>query len=192
MDIYDNNTKLGLWPRVIKIAGHFALFPGLWDGTSFSGTILQVPGRLASMYYGARSGSPIINPLRMRSRVTVVCLFVCLYVCMSVCYRSNCSSADLCHPNVVLPESARYLEGFWLVDFAKMALFKSYAVIYLAIGATIIWSTVRILLVSEWWHGNGDLWPHWTDSNGYVDNGGLRLICPSEPVSVYDWLKMAS
>ena len=21
----------------------------------------------------------------------------------------------------------------------------------------------------------------------YVDNGGLRLSCPSEPVSVYDW-----
>ena len=50
----------------------------------------------------------IINPLRMRSRVTVVCLSVCLYVCK----RSNCSSADLCHPNVVLPESAQYLEGF--------------------------------------------------------------------------------
>ena len=56
---------------------------------------------------------------------------------MSVCYRSNCLSADLCHPNVVLPESARYLEGFWLVDFAKMALFKSYAVIYLAISAAM-------------------------------------------------------
>ena len=54
----------------------------------------------------------VVNPLRMCSRVTVVCLFVCLCVCMSVCYRSNCSSADLCHPNVVLPESARYLEGF--------------------------------------------------------------------------------
>ena len=27
------------------------------------------------------------------------------------------------------------------------------------------------------------------DSDGYVDNGVLRLCCPSEPVSVYDWLK---
>ena len=26
----------------------------------------------------------VINPLRMRSRVTVVCLFVCLSVCLSV------------------------------------------------------------------------------------------------------------
>ena len=26
-------------------------------------------------------------------------------------------------------------------------------------------------------------------SDSYVDNGGLRLSCPSEPVSVYDWLK---
>ena len=26
-------------------------------------------------------------------------------------------------------------------------------------------------------------------TNSYVDNGGLRLSCPSEPVSVYDWLK---
>ena len=28
-----------------------------------------------------------------------------------------------------------------------------------------------------------------THNDGYVDNGGLRLSCPSEPVSVYDWLK---
>ena len=34
------------------------------------------------------------------------------FVCLSVCHRSNCSNADLCHPNVVLPESAPYLEGF--------------------------------------------------------------------------------
>ena len=60
-----------------------------------------------------------------------------MFVCMSVCYRSNCSSADLCHLNMVLPESARYLEGFRFMDFAKMALFKSYTVIYHAIGATI-------------------------------------------------------
>ena len=38
------------------------------------------------------------------------------------------------------------------------------------------------------WHGNGDLWPHCTDCDVYVDNGGLRLSCPSQPVSVYDWL----
>ena len=31
----------------------------------------------------------------------------------------------------------RYLEDFCLVDFAKMALFQSYAVTYLAIGAAI-------------------------------------------------------
>ena len=65
----------------------------------------------------------------MRSMVTVVGL--------SVCHRSNCSSADLCHPNVVLPESARYLEGFGLVEFAIMALLISYGVIYLPIDAAI-------------------------------------------------------
>ena len=54
------------------------------------------------------SGFVVINPLRMRSRVTVVCLSVC--VC--VCYRSNCSSVDPCCPSVVLTESARYLQGF--------------------------------------------------------------------------------
>ena len=56
---------------------------------------------------------------------------------MYVCKRSNCSSADLCHPNVVLPESARYLQDFSLVNFAKMALFKSYSVIYLSIDTAI-------------------------------------------------------
>ena len=51
-----------------------------------------------------------INPLRMRKRVTVVRLFVC----MSVFYHSNCLSADLCCPTVVLTELhvARYLKGF--------------------------------------------------------------------------------
>ena len=69
----------------------------------------------------------------MHKRVTVVCQSVCLYVCK----RSNCSSADLCHPNVVLLESAHYLEGFCHVDFTKMALFQSYSAIYLPIDATI-------------------------------------------------------
>ena len=39
-----------------------------------------------------------VNPLRMRSRVTVVCL----YVCLCVCYRSNCSSVDPCCPSMVI------------------------------------------------------------------------------------------
>ena len=52
--------------------------------------------------------------------------------------RKVSSNADLCHPNVVLSESARHLEGFGLVDFAKMGLFKSYAVIYLPIDAAIL------------------------------------------------------
>ena len=58
-----------------------------------------------------------------------------------------------------------------------MALFKSYAVIYLAMGAAMY----EVLFVFY-------SYPHCTDSDGYVDNGGQRLICPSEPVSVYDWL----
>ena len=40
------------------------------------------------------SWKAVINPLRMRSRVTVVCL--------CVCYRSNCSSVDPCCPSVVI------------------------------------------------------------------------------------------
>ena len=31
------------------------------------------------------AGGNLINPLRMRKRVTVVCLSVCLHVCLSVC-----------------------------------------------------------------------------------------------------------
>ena len=57
--------------------------------------------------------------------------------CVSVCYHSSCSRVDLCCPSVVPTESARYFEGFLIVDFAKNALFKSYGVIYLAIGAAI-------------------------------------------------------
>ena len=38
---------------------------------------------------------------------------------------------------MVPTESACYFEGFELVDFAKNALFISYGVIYLAIGAAI-------------------------------------------------------
>ena len=69
MDIHDNNT------RVIKIAGHFALFPGLQAGTSFSGTILQVPGRLASMEVDMiRHGkSDKIYRLRPDISTTTVC-----------------------------------------------------------------------------------------------------------------------
>ena len=60
-----------------------------------------------------------------------------MYVCLSVNALTARLLHDLCHPNVVLPEWAQYLEGFGLVNFAKMALFQSYAVIYLAIGAAI-------------------------------------------------------
>ena len=77
----------------------------------------------------------------MRSRVTVVCLSVC--VCLL--YRSNCSSVDPCCPIVVLTESARYFQGFSLVDFAKSALFKSYGLIYLFDRHGHISSTVRSL-----------------------------------------------
>ena len=52
---------------------------------------------------------------------------------------SDCPSNDLCHTNVELPESARYLRGFVTRGFqvAKMALFKSYVVFYVTIGAAI-------------------------------------------------------
>ena len=71
-----------------------------------------------------------------------------------------------------------------------MALFQCYAVIYLAIGAAIY----EVLFVF-YSYPNDDTETAtfdrtiYTDSDGYVDNGGLRLSCPSESVSVYDWLK---
>ena len=124
----------------------------------------------------------------MRRRVTVVCLSVCMYVCK----RSNCSSADLCHPNVVLPESARYLQDFSLVNFAKMALFKSYAVIYLSIDAAIC----NVLQVSH------TLSIFYCAARATFDRLSIRgpLSCrarlspqyienPYERVSVRDWLK---
>ena len=75
------------------------------------------------------------------------------------------------------------------MDFAKMALFKSYAVIYLAIGAAIY--EVLFVIYS---YPNDDTETATIDrtvqcSDGYVDNGGLSITCLSEPVSVYDWLK---
>ena len=71
-----------------------------------------------------------------------------------------------------------------------MALFKIYAVIYLAIGAAIY----EVLFVFYSYLDDD------TETATFdravlivmaicVDNGGLRLSCPSEPVSVYDWLK---
>ena len=55
----------------------------------------------------------------------------------SVCYRSSCLSVDLCCPIVVLPELVWYLEGFWLVYFAEIALFWNYNIICLSINAAI-------------------------------------------------------
>ena len=70
-----------------------------------------------------------------------------------------------------------------------MALFKIYAVIYLAIGVAIY----EVLFVF-YSYPNDDTEMATFDrtvqcSDDYVDNGGLRLSCPSEPVSVYVWLK---
>ena len=73
-----------------------------------------------------------------------------------------------------------------------MALFQSYAVIYLAIGAAI-----HDVLFVFYSYPNDDTETATFDRTvlimlhcvGYVDNDGLRLSCPSEPVSVYDWLK---
>ena len=69
-----------------------------------------------------------------------------------------------------------------------MALFKSYAVIYLAIGAAIY----EVLFVF-YSYPNDDTETATFDRTVLIVmamyNGGLRLSCPSEPVSVYDWLK---
>ena len=70
--------------------------------------LLSIPSSYTCMHRGIVPKLLLINPLRMRSRVTLVCLSVC--VC--VCYRSNCSSVDPCCPSVVLTESARYFQGF--------------------------------------------------------------------------------
>ena len=68
-----------------------------------------------------------------------------------------------------------------------MALFKSYAVIYLAIGAAI-----HEVLFVFYSYPNDDTETATFDRTVLIVmaiNGGLRLSCPSEPVSVYDWLK---
>ena len=70
------------------------------------------------------------------------------------------------------------------MNFAKMALFQSYAVIFLAIGAAI-----HEVLFVFYSYPNDDTETVTFDHTVYVDNGGLRLSCPSEPVSVYDWLQ---
>ena len=69
-----------------------------------------------------------------------------------------------------------------------MALFKSYAVIYLAIGAAIY----EVLFVF-YSYPNDDTETATFDRTAMLivlkRLGGLRLSCPSEPVSVYDWFK---
>ena len=67
-----------------------------------------------------------------------------------------------------------------------MALFQSYAVIYLAIGVAI-----HEVLFVFYSYPNDDTETATFDRTVlmYVDNRGLRLSCPSKPVSVYDWLK---
>ena len=69
-----------------------------------------------------------------------------------------------------------------------MALFPSYAVIYLAIGVAIH----EVLFVFYSYPNENTETDRTVLIVMYVDNGGpcgLRLSCPSEPVSVYDWLK---
>ena len=71
------------------------------------------------------------------------------------------------------------------MDFA---LFQSYAVIYLAIGVAI----QQVLFVFYSYPKETATFDRTVLIVMYVDNGGpcgLRLSCPSEPVSVYDWLK---
>ena len=71
-----------------------------------------------------------------------------------------------------------------------MALFKSYAVIYLAIGVAIY----EVLFVF-YSYPNDDTETATFDRTVLImmamltSYGGLRLSCPSEPVGVYDWLK---
>ena len=67
-----------------------------------------------------------------------------------------------------------------------MALFQSYAVIYFAIGTAI--HEVLFVFFS---YPNDDTETatfDGTDNDSYVDKGGPRLSCPSEPVSVYDFV----
>ena len=75
--------------------------------TSFSTVVIDLPASIQSGVHcytvNASNGtftvlvegitgqySIIINPLRMRSRVTVVCLSVCMYVCLSVNALTAC------------------------------------------------------------------------------------------------------
>ena len=67
-----------------------------------------------------------------------------------------------------------------------MALFKSYAVIYLAIGAAIY----KVLFVF-YSYPDDDTETVTFDRTVLIVMAitVVRLSCPSEPVSVYDWLK---
>ena len=82
----------------------------------------------------------LVDPLLIRKRVTVVCLSV--HVCLSVCQSNNALTARVLISAIqtwYYQNQYHTLEVFfdWYIDFAKMALFKTYAVIYLAIGTAI-------------------------------------------------------
>ena len=75
-------------------------------------------------------GSTVINPRRMRQRVTVVSLAV-LCVCLSVCSTSTRFVVGLHGPSKVQTSFKRYSLTLNNMDYAKNVLFKRYDVIYL-------------------------------------------------------------
>ena len=83
----------------------------------------------SNKYY--QSTCRLVNPLRMRSRVTAV--YLC--VCVSVCYRSSCSSVDLCCTSIVSRKSTRYLLGF--MRFSKTTSLKKMASFTFSIDTAI-------------------------------------------------------
>ena len=68
----------------------------------------------------------VINPRRMRRRVTVVS-----FVCVSVCSTSTRFVIDLHGPSKVSTSFKRYYLALNNMDYAKNVLFKRYDVIYL-------------------------------------------------------------
>ena len=110
----------------------------------------------------------------MRSRVTVVCLSVTVLTARVLISAIKHGTTRM----------GTILTRFFAREFAKMALFPSYALMYLGIGAAI--HEVLFVLYS---YPNDDTETVTFDLAVMIVQRCLRLSCPSESVSVHDWLK---
>ena len=84
---------------------------------------------------------------------------------------------------MVLTESARYFEGFDWSILLKVLCSKVMTTFTSSIATAILYQALLVIYL----YPNDDTETAsfdrtvLIDSDGYVDNGGLRLSCPSEP-----------